>query len=136
MALCGTPNSWNKEIDCQGFDPMQKTLSEVIDFMEQLEASEDFDPNAIKVPKKSDKEKSSSNKSNKTGTKFCLHHGNGNHTSDECEYLKRLAANKNKAIPSLRSRTKLGNAMRPSRRSTRTARRSLLPLSARLFARR
>lgn len=76
---------------------MLHSMGEVIEFMEQLEAAEDFDPTATKIPKKSDKKdkKSSSNSKPNSGTKHCIHHGPGNHNSDECEHLKRLVAQEN-----------------------------------------
>ena len=35
-------------MDRQGFDPITKTLSEVVNLMERIEQSEDFDGNAKK----------------------------------------------------------------------------------------
>ena len=35
IVLFGTPKSWQNEMDRQGFDPMEKHLHEVIDFMEK-----------------------------------------------------------------------------------------------------
>ena len=43
ILLYGTPTSWQREMDSQGFDPLLHTFNEVVDFMEQIEASEDFE---------------------------------------------------------------------------------------------
>jgi len=43
IVLYATPKSWQREMDKQGFDPLEHNLDEVIDFMERIEASEDFD---------------------------------------------------------------------------------------------
>jgi hypothetical protein len=41
--LCyGTPKSWSREIDRQGFDPLTSTPTQVVDFLERIEQSEDF----------------------------------------------------------------------------------------------
>ena len=81
ILLFGTPKSWQREMDRQGFDPMEHTLSEVVDFMEQIEAAEDFDnkPNNDKSKGKSkDKGKGNFPKaSNGNGRDrpFCVYHG-------------------------------------------------------------
>jgi hypothetical protein len=36
ILLHGTPKSWQVEMDCQGFDPLDKTIPEVIDFIENM----------------------------------------------------------------------------------------------------
>ena len=90
-------------MDCQGFDPLLHTLNEVVDFMEQIKASEDF-----KVSKNNshDKKKAPSHK-RKGGKmkdedesiprkKFCLLHGYGTHDSDACEGLKRMVKRQKK----------------------------------------
>ena len=69
-------------MDQQGFDPVNKTLSEVAQFMERIEQAEDFDPSPDSKPE------ASSNKKSKTGlgkSKHCLIHGQGGHSSDECK---------------------------------------------------
>ena len=43
IQLYVTLKSWQREMDCQGFDPLRHALNEVVDFMEQIEASEDFE---------------------------------------------------------------------------------------------
>jgi hypothetical protein len=44
VVLNGIPRSWMKEMDKQGFDPVEKDLQEVIDFCERMENAEDFEP--------------------------------------------------------------------------------------------
>ena len=89
ILLFGTPKFWQKEMDRQGFDPMTKTLLQVVEFMENIETAEDFD--GTPVPKKKDAKKSSS--SNKASLiaaseKYCMLHGKGNHSTEECQKLK------------------------------------------------
>jgi hypothetical protein len=105
--LCyGTPKSWSREMDRQGFDPVAKTPEQVVDFLERIEQSEDFDGQRVDHSQKSNgnnnnNKKKGSPSSNKSGTKYCLIHGKGNHSSDECnklqEQAKRLKTNDGKA---------------------------------------
>ena len=95
IILYGTPKSWEREMDRQGFDPMVKTLPDVVDFLEQIENAEAFDAQNSKVESK--KKSSSSNGNSKSkdkdskGSKYCLVHGNCSHTSEECTVLQREA---------------------------------------------
>ena len=90
IVLYGCPRSWQREMDRQGFDPLDHTLAEVVDFLEQIETSEDFDASATKQEgKKSGKKNASQNNQKKSGDKkFCSFHGWGNHTSEECYKLQ------------------------------------------------
>jgi hypothetical protein len=101
IILNGIPRSWTREMDKQDFDPVAKTLAEVIDFCERMEAAEDFDParnggKTTTVTKKNGKSSTNNNntKSNgQGGTKYCLLHGNNTtHNSDDCHVLKKQAA--------------------------------------------
>jgi hypothetical protein len=92
----GIPRSWIREMDKQGFDPIEKTLAEVVDFCERMENAEDFDSardggktkSDNKVPRKD----SSAKKSKSEGGKYCLLHGNnGSHNTDDCMVLKNQA---------------------------------------------
>ncbi len=90
ILLYGTPRSWQREMDRQGFDPMVKTLAEVVAFMEQIEMSEEgTNPGSDNSKKQQAKNngKSTSAKGDGNGKKFCLLHGNGNHSTDECHKL-------------------------------------------------
>jgi len=42
ILLFGTPKSWQREMDRQGFDPLASTVTQVVEFMECIEMSEDF----------------------------------------------------------------------------------------------
>ncbi len=42
IILFGTPKSWSREMDRQGFDPLTQTIVHVIDFLYQLATAEDF----------------------------------------------------------------------------------------------
>jgi hypothetical protein len=44
IVLNGVPRGWIREMDKQDFDPITKTLAEVVDFCERMEAAEDFEP--------------------------------------------------------------------------------------------
>ena len=102
ILLFGTPKSWQKEMERQGFDPMENDMNEVVTFMEQIESSEDYElkPNNNDKPygKSSHKGKSNYSKvshtNNQHGDKNCLYHGRGTHSSDECTVLKHLASQK------------------------------------------
>jgi hypothetical protein len=98
ILLYGTPKSWAKEMDRQGFDPMDHTPAEVVDFMEQIETAEDFDGQVVdnnKSTANNANKKSSNNNGNKdkdNGTsktgKYCALHGKGNHSTDDCRTIK------------------------------------------------
>jgi len=90
----GIPRSWMREMDKQGFDPIEKTLAEVVDFCERMENAEgDFEParNGGKTNKSKDNKSKSKDKSN-GGGKYCLLHGdNHTHNTDDCLVLKKQA---------------------------------------------
>ena len=95
ILLYGTPKSWQREMDRQGFDPLLHTPTEVVDFMERIESSEDFD-NDKKTTKvaatKGNKKKSSNDSDGKKGSHYCMLHGNNNtHDTSECNTLKAQA---------------------------------------------
>ena len=92
IILYGTPRSWQKEMDRQGWDPLEHDINEVIDFMERIEGAEDFDANskpAANGNKSTNKKtKTKSSNGNGNGGKFCLLHGNGSHSTEECNKMK------------------------------------------------
>ena len=118
IILFGTPKSWQREMDRQGFDPMMMSLNELIDFMEQIESSEDYDvaskPND-KSKNKSSKGKGNYSKVSNNQDKHCLYHGSGTHSSNECTVLKHLASQKkakfegNNSSNNYNSSSKTGN---------------------------
>ena len=97
IILFGTPKSWQKEMERQGFDPMDNSLGDVVNFMEQIEASEDYESKPS--PKDKSKDKSKGNGKGKPytpngGDKTCLIHGKCSHSSNECTVLQGLAKQK------------------------------------------
>ena len=97
IILFGTPKSWQKEMERQGFDPMNQTLAEVVDFMERIEASEDYDNKPASKDKSQDKSKGKGKGKPYTpngGDKTCLIHGKCAHSSNECTVLQDLAKQK------------------------------------------
>jgi len=87
ILLYGTPKSWQKEMDRQGFAPLGHTPMEVVAFMERIEASEEFDSdNKTTKVATSNKGKKKSNDSNGSkGSHHCTLHGSNNtHDTSEC----------------------------------------------------
>ena len=99
IILFGTPKAWQKEMDRQGYDPLVHPLNHVVGFMEQIEASEDFDANKKTNDKSKDKSNGNGKKvsfqaKGKGGSKTCLYHGQCAHASEDCTVLKDLAKKK------------------------------------------
>ena len=90
ILLFGTPKSWQRDMEKQQFDPLEHTMTDVVEYMEGLEAAEQWDPvkNNDKKPaaKKTGKSSATNN-----GSKNCMLHGRGNHTTEECKTLQREA---------------------------------------------
>jgi hypothetical protein len=97
ILLFGTPRSWQKEMERQGFDPMTGSVQDTLDFMERLEATDDFDGTTVKQSSKPQAKKGASGNPKKVpsspgGKKgHCMIHGEGNHTSEECYTLQKEA---------------------------------------------
>jgi len=91
ILLFGTPKSWQREMDCQGFDPVASTVTQAVEFMEHIEMSEDFDGNkkvAAVAKKGNNKNKFNKGNSGADGSKCCMLHGNNNaHDTSECKTL-------------------------------------------------
>ena len=81
-------------MDRQGFNALEHTPAEVVDFMEQIESAEDFDGHLVETKTTNgngNNKKSSNNKdtsSSKGSSKYCALHGKGNHSTDECRTVK------------------------------------------------
>ena len=93
IILFGTPKGWQKEMDRQNFDPITHCVQEVVDFMENIESAEDYDPVRIQDQSK-DKSKGKPKQAKTTGSgnqTFCHYHGKCSHSSNNCEVLKKLA---------------------------------------------
>jgi len=82
ILLHGTPKSWQKEMDHQGFDPLGHAPMEVVTFMERIEASEEFDSDK-KTTKVATSNKGKKKSSDSNGSKglhhFVLHGSNNTH---------------------------------------------------------
>ena len=95
ILLFGTPKSWQREMDRQGFDPLTHTTQQVIDFMERIEMTEDFDGDkkVQHVTKKGNNNNNNKRKndtsSDADGSKYCMMHGKNNtHDTSDCKSLK------------------------------------------------
>jgi len=92
ILLFGTPKSWQRELDRQAFDPLAKTVTEVAEFMERIEMSEDFDGDrkVAALTKKGNNKTKANNRGSlgADGSKHCMLHGNNNtHNTLECKTL-------------------------------------------------
>lgn len=95
ILLYGTPKSWQKEMDRQGFDPMEKQLFEVVDFMENIEVSEDKPMIKVENKKVSSSKKKASSSPKKKAPFFCREHGpNYTHDTKDCRTLANKPAEK------------------------------------------
>ena len=95
ILLFGTPKSWQREMDRQGFDPLTKSPAKVVAFMEQIEASEDFDAdkkvvaNGKKNNNNNKKKNGNNNNTSGDGEHYCMMHGkNSTHSTADCNTLK------------------------------------------------
>ena len=98
ILLYATPRSWEREMDRQGFDPMESSINDVVDFMERIESSEETDHKSSSKSAKSTKKDNGNNNKSKNGSpnkKTCLIHGQCGHSSDECKVLQAKAKENN-----------------------------------------
>jgi hypothetical protein len=84
-------------MDRQGFDPMEKNLFEVVDFMENIESVEET---PFEKVKSSNKEKDSKKKDSKGNKKkpafYCKEHGpNNTHDTKDCKVLANKSTGSN-----------------------------------------
>lgn len=110
--LCfGTPKSWNREMDRQGWDPIAHTPREVVDFLERIETAEDFDGTKVDHSQQKGSSNNKKKKSSSSGkqSKYCMLHGNGSHSTDECHTLKEQAKKMKSGDSSGSSGKKFGN---------------------------
>jgi len=94
ILLYGTPKSWQKEMDCQGFDPLSHTPMEVVAFMKRNKSSEKFDSNkkTTKVAASNKGKKKPSDSNGSKGSHHCMLPGNNNtHNTSECKTLQAQA---------------------------------------------
>jgi hypothetical protein len=100
IILFGLPNSWKKEMDKFDFDPFGKSVVELVEFCERMEASDETGrhggkENSNEVSKekvKFDKNKTKSHSSN--SKKWCDYHETDTHSTEDCDVLKKLKASK------------------------------------------
>lgn len=118
IVLFAVPKSWNREMDRQGFDPIMKTPEQVVDFLERIETAEDFHPDKQKQVSNKHKGKvqkhgSNNNHAKGNGDKYCMLHGKGNHSTEECRNMlaqaKRMKTNGGASKPSGGSKNKTWN---------------------------
>ena len=91
------PNAWQKQMVLQGFNTLEHTTEEFVEFCEQLEFSKDFivQPNngqkattRTGVRNTGSRQSAAKTPSKRKLDKFCLYHGmNSTHVSDECRVL-------------------------------------------------
>ena len=95
ILIYATPKSWMREMDRQGFDPVANSLTSVVNFMERIEQAEESEGMRVDGPTKGNQGNSKSKKKPRSneGSKYCLYHGNGGHTSNECDVLKKMSTN-------------------------------------------
>ena len=67
---------------------MTHRLNDVIEFLENIEAAEDFDGTKVEDKKKKASSKTKSKSSSSTGELHCMLHGKGNHATEDCVKLK------------------------------------------------
>lgn len=132
IILNGIPRSWMREMDRLDFDPVSKSLHEVLHFMERMEAAEDFDParnggKTTATSKKSGKSSKTNTKSNgQGGNQYCLLHGNNTtHNSDDCYVLKKQAEKLKGDGGGKMSASKNKTWKRDSNKSTSTSKKEL-----------
>ena len=89
ILIHAVPKSWVKEMEKQGRDPDILNLPQLSAFFEQVEASEDFDPEGrVSHNKKKDHKSHKGGKSNGGGgSSYCMLHGKGGHTTEECKTI-------------------------------------------------
>ena len=97
IVLSGIPNSWEKQMYLQGFDPLVHSIDEITEFCERMEANEDFssDSRVKGKTEKNDKKKRPKNSSN--SRQHCQIHGDCGHSTDECKHVKSILAEAKKS---------------------------------------
>ena len=97
IMLFAFPQSWQGEMQRQGFDYTVATPGKLLDFCERLESAEITEGTHNKTtPKKNAKKppsKSQKTSNNNDGSFFCLHHGkNHTHNTDDCRVVQNMTA--------------------------------------------
>ena len=97
----GNPGTWQKQMILQGFDPLEKSMKEFIDFCERLERTKDLSPSTadnqqVQTSKEGKSKKKAWTERNKSSDKYYCHfHGkNRTHGSEDCNTLKKMTEDK------------------------------------------
>ena len=106
ILIYGLPKSWIKEMDRQDFDPFAHPIMRSVEFCERMESSEDFQPEQKKSSPAQSKKK---HKSSDGGAKYCEYHGKGNHSTQDCEVIKKMIASAKNNKGERRDKPKFGN---------------------------
>ena len=90
----------------QGFDPLEHTMSEFVEFCERLERTEQFSATSNTPPNSNNhgngnkkRRRQSTGNGSQTSSKsfYCLLHGqNATHTTEQCKTIKKMAQDKKK----------------------------------------
>ena len=92
ILLFATPKKWQHEMDRMGFDPLASSPEELLAFMENCEAVEDYDTTSTAMARKPNNSKNGNTKGAKASDpkkqKWCDNHGWSNHTMAECNQNK------------------------------------------------
>lgn len=99
---CSAPNSWRKQMDLQGFDVMDEEIVDIVDMMERIERHEEKPKPKDQTNGANKNNKNTNNKGSKKRKfdddngekKFCMMHGWGNHSTDECKTIKNMLGEK------------------------------------------
>jgi hypothetical protein len=100
IILFGIPNSWQKEMDKFDFDPFMKTVTELVEFCERMEACDetgrfkDSNTGHKATKKKSKSGKFDKNRTSGNGKKWCDYHETDTHSTKDCDVLKKLKESK------------------------------------------
>ena len=114
------PNSWRNTMVLQGFNYVNHTCIELLQFCERLETLE---PPAEKKKKSTDKSTTSSGNKRKRvsffdssddegSRKYCLLHGYCAHTTNECEDIKPMISGLKKKKAAMKTKTKFPRSAR------------------------
>ena len=114
------PNSWRNTMVLQGFNYVNHTVIELLQFCERLETLE---PPAEKKKKSTDKSTTSSGNKRKRvsffdssdddgNRKYCLLHGYCAHTTNECEDIKPMISGLKKKKAAMKTKTKFPRSAR------------------------
>jgi len=102
----GLPRRWLKEMDRMDFDPLEKSIKELVDFCQRMESTEEMDKDSNTTKAGSSSKDSKSKKKSKTGNRFdksnkkgefipktdkhCAVHGACGHSTEECRTIKNM----------------------------------------------